>query len=954
MLSNSPLRRRGTKDAWLFWRAALAVLFLAPCAFAQDSAALKASADELLAAGGNEGAFALYQQAMASLPTGPESVAAGDLAINIATRYYLRGDFPRSAVFGERALAIHERVSGPQSPATARALVADALGKYGLGDYKGASLRLERAWEIFQQSLGPENEESIKTLNTLSVNLLRSGDTTRARILEEQALVISDKRFGPEHPLTVEAHRNLGQILLAMGDYPASQQHQLRALAVLEHQAGADVVVVGDTLVSMCSTARNAGYYADAKQYCERAAAIYEARLGAHNTKLGGTLDNLGQTLEGMKRFPEARQAFQRALAIQTQELGARHPWTANVLQSLAKVEAAEGNYEKARDLYEQNLSIWREKLGPEHPFTVVSMTQMSDVLAHLGLYREALDLALDAANIRRDNILMTVRTVDERQALMYAGLHTASMDTALSIAVRPGALAADQAKAWDALIRSRALVLDEMSARYRSIHGASDPQVNLLAQTVATDRAQITGLVLQGPGQSSLAEYKQALERRRTELEQAEDRLAVVSAPFRHEREQQRTGYGEVRAALPPGSGLVAFRRYLRNDYTAAGRPPTESYVAFVLAGADSRPYAVPLGSAAHIDLLVTKWRAEVDRERTSLGRASKSNEASYRVAAARLRQAIWDPLSGRLGAAKRLYIVPDGALVNFAALPSTEGHYMAETSPLMHMLSAERDLTDAPPAPAGTELLAVANPAFENGTGTPPVASHRGAHPSCADFASVQFGSLPGSLEEVHTILQIWNSRGWQGRELSGKAATETAVKQNVAGKRVVHFATHGFFLDGACPLSAGGSLDNPLLRSGLALAGANQRKSAANGQEDGILTAEEVASLDLTGTEWVVLSGCDTGVGDPKTGEGVLGLRRAFQEAGARTLIASLWPVDDQEARQWMASLYRARFVRGRGTAESIREADLEQLRARRAAGKSGHPFYWAGFLAVGDWR
>jgi CHAT domain-containing protein len=141
---------------------------------------------------------------------------------------------------------------------------------------------------------------------------------------------------------------------------------------------------------------------------------------------------------------------------------------------------------------------------------------------------------------------------------------------------------------------------------------------------------------------------------------------------------------------------------------------------------------------------------------------------------------------------------------------------------------------------------------------------------------------------------------------------------------------------------------------LRSGLALAGANQRQSARANQDDGILTAEEAAALDLRGTEWVVLSGCDTGLGDIKAGEGVLGLRRAFQEAGARTLIASLWPVDDTEARDWMGVLYRTRFHNGKSTAESIRQADLSELRARRKAGKSTHPFYWAGFVAVGDWR
>jgi CHAT domain-containing protein len=148
--------------------------------------------------------------------------------------------------------------------------------------------------------------------------------------------------------------------------------------------------------------------------------------------------------------------------------------------------------------------------------------------------------------------------------------------------------------------------------------------------------------------------------------------------------------------------------------------------------------------------------------------------------------------------------------------------------------------------------------------------------------------------------------------------------------------------------------GLLENPLLRAGLALAGADRRDEAAPGQDDGILTAEEIASLDLSAAEWVVLSACDTGVGAVRAGEGVFGLRRAFQVAGARTLIMSLWSVDDAATREWMTALYEARLKHGRSTAASVREASLSVLNRRREAGESTHPFFWGAFVATGDWR
>jgi CHAT domain-containing protein len=145
-----------------------------------------------------------------------------------------------------------------------------------------------------------------------------------------------------------------------------------------------------------------------------------------------------------------------------------------------------------------------------------------------------------------------------------------------------------------------------------------------------------------------------------------------------------------------------------------------------------------------------------------------------------------------------------------------------------------------------------------------------------------------------------------------------------------------------------------DNPLLLAGLALASANRRTSARLDEDDGILTAEEIAALNLQGTEWAVLSACDTGLGEIKAGEGVFGLRRAFQIAGARTVIMSLWSVDDQAARAWMRALYDGRFQQHLATADAVREASLTVLRDRRSKGTGTHPFYWAAFVAAGDWR
>jgi CHAT domain-containing protein len=249
------------------------------------------------------------------------------------------------------------------------------------------------------------------------------------------------------------------------------------------------------------------------------------------------------------------------------------------------------------------------------------------------------------------------------------------------------------------------------------------------------------------------------------------------------------------------------------------------------------------------------------------------------------------------------------------------------------------------------------------------------RGARPGCAAFEQLRFARLPQTRREIGDVHRLWKqAHRKEGLvELTGRQANEARVKAELPGKRVVHLATHGFFLGDECPTteSAGAtrhvgatvapatplataSLENPLLLSGLALAGSNQRQQAVPGTEDGVLTAEEVASLDLRGVEWAVLSACETAAGDVRAGEGVFGLRRAFETAGAHTLIMSLWSVEDEAGRAWMDQLYHARFADGRSSASAVQQADLRVLAARRDKRLSTHPSVWAGFIAAGDWR
>ena len=219
-------------------------------------------------------------------------------------------------------------------------------------------------------------------------------------------------------------------------------------------------------------------------------------------------------------------------------------------------------------------------------------------------------------------------------------------------------------------------------------------------------------------------------------------------------------------------------------------------------------------------------------------------------------------------------------------------------------------------------------------------------------------QFPPLPDARTEVEQIAALWNGQskrapGEEALVMAGGEATEDGLKRLVVGRQVVHLATHGFLDGGDGSLR---SAANPLLSSGLALAGANTCMRAASdceGEDDGILLGEEILSLDLTGVDWVVLSACSTALGPILPREGVHGLRRSFQGAGAATVITTLWDVEDRTTRDWMKALYAARLG-GLSTAESMRQASLDLIAEARKKNRTLHPYYWGGFVATGDWR
>jgi CHAT domain-containing protein len=307
-------------------------------------------------------------------------------------------------------------------------------------------------------------------------------------------------------------------------------------------------------------------------------------------------------------------------------------------------------------------------------------------------------------------------------------------------------------------------------------------------------------------------------------------------------------------------------------------------------------------------------------------------------------------------IGKESRIYIVPDGEVVrlSFVTLPDARGKPLVENAATIAYLAAERDLCviDSPRTRVAG-VLAFGDPDFEENPVDTSLATqdhYRGPSSGCEDFQALRFVPLPQGRREVREVVDAATSAASPPPARVGSLAREAEYKRLASGQQFLHIATHGSYLPRRCTVQ-GGPRESPLVRSGLAFAGANERERWVDRPEDGILTAEEVSTLDLTSAVCVVLSACETGVGDVVDGEGVIGLRRAFQIAGARSLVTTLWKVGDATTRAWMREFYRGVFERREDPARAAHVASKTMYHWEKDAGRQDAVSTWGAFVVSG---
>ena len=842
-----------------------------------------------------------------------------------------------------------EQSAGPTDPAVATALNDLAVFYFTQADYAAAEPLLRRTLAIREAAFGAETPQTAQAINNLAQVLQERGNYVEAEPLLERSLKIYETLRGPDHPDVATALNNLAGLYRLMGNARRAEPLYLRALAIREKAVGVDHPSLAPILNNLALTYQQDGDAARARPLFERSLAIREKALGPEHADVGRALNNLAVLSQEQGDLDNAERSYRRAIQIYEKAFSRQHPLVGQALNNLAVVYLLKGDYATAGPMYQEALAIRGAALGPHHPDMAKALTSEAIFFDVTGRTSEAVARQAQAAEVVEGNLTLILTTGSEVQKLRYMESFVEDTDITLSMDRQAKSPGVESARlAMTTLLRRKGRVLDAVSGTTQTLRERLSPEDRAALDRLSASRGRLAALVLRGPGNQSLQTFTANVAKLEDEVQQDEREVSSRSAIYRSQ--SQQVTIEAVQAMLDSESVLVEIVLYRPFDNRVAQRDKrfgAPRYAAYVLSRSGD-PAAIDLGDAASID-------RHVDLLRKAL---RDPKNASVRKPASALYKLVMAPILDAVGDAQRLLISPDGNLnlVPFAALVDPAGRYLLESRTVIYLSSGRDLLRLKERAIESTPPLVVANPEF---TSTATKASPRSPGPPSADRAidlsRAVFNPLPGTAAEAEALRTLLPGAD----VLTGRAATESAVKA-AHGPLVLHLATHGFFLGSdqrataergrllvqlaATDAGPGSAIENPLLRSGLAFAGANQR--IGGGGDDGILTALEASSLDLWGTRMAVLSACETGLGETRRGDGVYGLRRAFVMAGVESQVMSLWQVSDQGTRVLMTGFYTA-LKAGRPRSAALRETQIEMLRSV----KRSHPYYWASFILSG---
>ena len=883
------------------------------------------------------------------------------------------GQFSDALPLRRRSLSIREAVLGRSHSDLAEAVSVVATLSYLSSDLPEAAALLKRAVALQEKIMSREASAAV------------------ASLLNPATVADSVQRAGVNAAKLISKLLGLAAIQRDMGDHEAATSVK-RALSLAEQTFGNDHALVAAALNMEATLYLVPDRYELALPLLIRSLEIQERALGKDHPELVSTLNNLALAQKNLGRSDDAVRTMERSLALGEAQ-GKEHPGLVTLLLNLGSFYRDEGNFSAALPLLQRSLELGQKMFGRVHPATTLAACHLAIWDIQQGTFPEHLFVPGGVLFSWRTFLPAQLPFLTDTEAFQFLDRYvflTEGLHSMCALNLKGGAGKLQQLGA-EGLLQSKAIV--EEAGLLRAILETNPSN----ATRKNRDRLRAAHQKLLAMAGRDLAPDQRASETREAEEEvrQLEDELARTSRLVADSLRKRDTTLAEVIAGFPTSAALIDLIQYRRWDYAAKSDQRKE------------------VRYAAYLTFPMAKDSTNVVVERVDLGEAGPINEAvelicrrmgagqfrakDLETALQRLSELVYVPLARHLTNVSHLIVCPDGQLsrVPFEMLlvskPGEPPRYLVEEKIISYVGSGREVARLAQPsARVKTNApVVMGNPDFdldlssrssrreEAQTSKSEIGSRKSeenkslltsaaTRPLSRTYRGFKFAPLPGAEEEAAGVAKML---GGDCVMRLGKDAREAELKA-VVSPCVLHLATHGFFLTdqefkrtNAMPdllASTSGFIprrnrtdeewENPMVRCGIALAGANHARQITNAvAEDGLLTGLEASLLNLQGTELVILSACESGAGEVKIGEGVMSLRRAFRIAGAETVLASHWQVNDRATSRLMTEFMR-RWRAGEPRAKAWREAQLLLLRSKDFS----NPYFWAAFTLTGQWR
>jgi CHAT domain-containing protein/tetratricopeptide (TPR) repeat protein len=868
--------------------------------------------------------------------TGEKSESYVQTLKGLAYVYLETSDYEQAATIYEQALQIRKEIYGEKHKLYAESLDNLGVAYLNLGVYTKAEPVLTQALQIRKEIIGEKVYDYGISLNNLAGFYIETGNLSQAEILYQQTLEVFKNTIGDKHPNYATILGGLASVYTKKGNYTKAEPYLLQALQIRKETLGEKHPYYASVLYEVSVLYFNMKNYPKAEELNKTALEITRQTLGEKHPSYARMLQGLGIICDWTDRYPQGQEYFKQAQKIYKESLGEKHPLYASVLDDLGKNYIRTQKYAEAEEVLAKSVEIRKELLGEKNRQYAMSLYDLAFSYEMRNNFKKTEPLLIQANVIMQENIandFLGMTESDKKSCLqvnsyVLTGFRYFCIDFFRKNKKYPETLGS-----WyDLEISSKGLLLESTEKTRKRILNSNDPALIKSFESWENLRQQIAKA--KGLSVQELAKRKIKIDVLEAKANEMERKLSIQSEAFRNSYNPPVIHWQDIQKKLKPGEAAIEIIR------VGINRPTLKDtvYAALIITPKSKKgPELVLFDDGSSMETKGYHFY------RNSI-LAKQEDKLSYNL--------FWQPIQEKLKSAKtkKVYFSPDGVYntININALqnPVTRQFVLDEID--IHLITNTKELaltqvkTDNPiktgklfghPAYRIDPIKAKQTPVL--------LAVNRDFYNYGESFENAKFTDLPGTDIEIRGIDSLLTQATWQITTYLQERATEENVKA-LRNPTVLHIATHGYFLP-----SAGNNNAEPMLRSGIIMAGTENYFSAKvkPDTDDGVLSAYEVMNMDLDETELVALSACETGLGELAYGEGVYGLQRAFRVAGARSLMMSLWKVNDQ-ATQELMRLFYAEWVKTGDKRSAFRKA--QQLMKV----KFNYPYFWAAFVMSGD--